>query len=115
MAWLRDIGLQFGDIIVKSDNETSIEEFDRVMERRASDEGRFTDDCREQSSGQLEEQSSQCRAWSELLHSSLEETCRVLEVAHSNWPEIAEHAGSLLTRSEVGRQAAYERPNGENR
>ena len=34
----------------------SFDEFDRIMEQPVSDEGRFTDDRREQSSGQLEKQ-----------------------------------------------------------
>ena len=71
MARLREIGLEFVDIIVKSDNEPAFDEFDRIVGQSASDEGRFADDRREQSSGQLEEQRnrresqiSQCIAWS---------------------------------------------------
>ena len=34
----------------------SFDEFDRILEQSASDEGRFADDRREQSSGQLKQQ-----------------------------------------------------------
>ena len=55
----------------KNTQRASIDEFDRLIGQLASDEGRFTDDRREQSSGQLEatgplrESFGQRRAWSE--------------------------------------------------
>ena len=54
MARLREIGLEFVDIVVKPDTKPALTSL-RVMEQLASVEGRFTDDCREQSSGQLQE------------------------------------------------------------
>ena len=36
MAWFRQIGLEFGDVIVKSDNERA-DELDRVVEQCACD------------------------------------------------------------------------------
>ena len=57
LAWLRKIGLEFVEIIVKSDNEPVLTSSGRLMDSnvRAMKVG-STDDCREWSSGQLEEQ-----------------------------------------------------------
>ena len=84
----------FGDIHRQARQRATLDEFDRVMEPSASDEGRFMDDCREQSSGQLERQ--QNRGISDLNSSANSGTvCSIC-------PWIAEHAGFLLSRFEVG-------------
>ena len=56
MAWLREIGLEFVDIIVKIRQRTGSDKLDQVMEHAESDEERIEDDHREQSSGQFKQQ-----------------------------------------------------------
>ena len=56
MAWLREIGLESVDIIVKSDNEPGVDKFDCVMEHDEGNDEWIKDDHREQSSWQFKEQ-----------------------------------------------------------
>ena len=56
MAWLREIGLEFVDMTVKSDNEPALTSLIDVVEHTDRDVGWIEDDQREWFSGQFEEQ-----------------------------------------------------------
>ena len=72
MAWLREIGLEFGDVVAKSDNEPALTSFDRVVAQFARDEGMIADDCREQSSGQWKRVIQWVQGMIKTIRSSLE-------------------------------------------
>ena len=54
MAWHRDLGLELGEIIVKSDTELSLTGVVESCSMFASDEGRIAADCRDSKSNGID-------------------------------------------------------------
>ena len=98
------------DIIVKSDNEPALTSLIASWSTMRAMTEWIKDDHREQSSWQFKEQWD-CREGGPVgagddqgrFAATIEGRWRVkIDATHSIWPWIAEHAGFLLTRFEVG-------------
>ena len=123
MTWLREIGLEFVDIIVKSDNEpvlTTLIESRSTLRAMKSGSRMIIETSPVGSSkgnGIVERATQSVQGIIKTMRSAIEEKCEVkIEVTHSVWLWIAEQAGFLLTRCEVGRggKTAYERLKGNS-
>ena len=123
MAWLREIGLESVDITAKSDNEpapTSVIASWSTMRAMTSGSRMSSRTVRlavrratELSRGRSRSVQGMIRT----IRSDIEGRWGVkIDATHSIWPWIAEHAGFLLTRFEVGRDGntAYERLKGKS-
>ena len=118
MAVLRDIGSEFVDIIVESDNEpalTSLTERWSTLRAMKSGSGMTIQNSPFGSwnSYRIVERAIQSgQGVIRTLRSTIEEQWEVKLVTHSVWLWIAEQARFLLTRFEVGGdgETAYERP-----
>ena len=112
MAWLREIGLESVDIIVKSDNELALTSLIASWSTTRA----MTSGLRmiiENSPVAIQSVQGMIRT----IRSDIEGRWRVkIDATHSIWPWIAEHAGFFLTRFEVGRdgKTAYERLKGKS-
>ena len=117
MAWLREIGLVSVDIIVKSDNEpalTSLVASWSTMRAMTSGSRMIIENSpvgSSKSNGIVERAIQSVQGMIRTMRSDIEGRWGVkIDATHSIWPWIAEHAGFLLTRFEVGRdgKTAYE-------
>ena len=124
MAWLREIGLESVDIIVKSDNEPALTSLIASWSTMRAMTSGSRDDHREQSNWQFKEEWN-CREGDPVGAGDDQDDSQrhrrtvgsvKIDATHSIWPWIAEHAGFLLTRFEVGRdgKTAYERLKGKS-
>ena len=122
MAWLREIGLEFHEVILKSDNEPAlvalIERW--VRERAAKGAGKTVTEHSpvrsSKSNGLVEKAVQDVQGMIRTMRSALEEKWGVkLGVEHPIWAWLAEYAGFLWTRFQVGRdgRTAYERLKGK--
>ena len=123
MAWLREIGLESVDIIVKSDNEpalTSLIASWSTMRAMTSGSRMIIEKSpvgSSKSNGIVERAVQSVQGMIRTIRSDIEGRWGVkIDVTHSIWPWIAEHAGFLSTRFEVGRdgKTAYERLKGKS-
>ena len=123
MAWLREIGLESVDIIVKSDNEpalTSLIALWSTMRAMTSGSRMIIENSpvgSSKSNGIVERAIQSVQGMIRTIRSDIEGRWGVkIDATHSIWPWIAEHAGFLLTRFEVGRdgKTAYERLKGKS-
>ena len=123
MAWLREIGLESVDIIVKSDNEpalTSLIASWSTMRAMTSGSRMIIENSpvgSSKSNGIVERAIQSVQGMIRTIRSDIEGRWGVkIDATHSIWPWIAEHAGFLLTRFEVGRdgKTAYERLKGKS-
>ena len=123
MAWLREIGLESVDIIVKSDNEpalTSLITSWSTMRAMTSGSRMIVENSpvgSSKSNGIVERAIQSVQGMIRTIRSDIEGRWGVkIDATHSIWPWIAEHAGFLLTRFEVGRdgKTAYERLKGKS-
>ena len=124
MAWLREIGLEFVDIIVKLDNElvlTSLIESWSTMRAMKSGSRVIIETSpagSSKSNGIVLRAIQSVQGMIRAIRSAIEETWEVkIDVTHSLWPWIVEEAGIPLTRFEVGRdgKTAYKRLKGNRR
>ena len=122
MAWLRELGYEFCDIIVKSDNEPALTSLVETWGRlRAAQGGQrmvveHSPVHSSKSNGVVERAIQAVQGMIRTMRSALEDKWGVkLEVAHPVWTWLAEYAGWMLTRGEVGRdgRTAYERIKGK--
>ena len=107
-AQLCEIGLEFAENIVKSDNKPTFDELDRVMEHtlRAMKSGSRM--IMEKSTRHFKEQRD--RRASRTIRSAIEEKCEVkTDVTHSASPCVTEQSGFLFTKFERDGKKAYER------
>ena len=123
IAWLREIGLESVDIIVKSDNEpalTSLIASWSTMRAMTSGTRMIIDNSSvgsSKSNGVVERAIQSVQGTIRTIRSDIEGRWGVkIDATHSIWPWIAERAGFLLTRFEVGRdgKTSYERPKGKS-
>ena len=123
MAWLREIGLESVDIIVKSDNEpalTSLIASWSKMRAMTSGSRMIIENSpvgSSMSNGIVERAIQSVQGMIRTIRSDIEGRWGVkIDATHSIWQWIAEHAGFLLTRFEVGRdgKTAYERLKGKS-
>ena len=123
MAWLREVGLETVDIIVKSDNEPALTSLIaswstmRAMRSGSRMIGENSPVGSSKSNGIIERAIQSVQGMISTIRSDIEERWRVkIDATHSIWPWIAEHAGFLLTSFEVGRdgKTAYERLKGKS-
>ena len=122
MAWLREIGLESVDIIVKSHHEpalTSLIASWSTMRAMTSRSRMIIENCpvgSSKSNGIVERATQSLQGMIRTIRSDIEGRWTVkIDVTHSIWPWIAGHAGFSLTRFEVGRdgKTAYERLKGK--
>ena len=123
MAWLRELRLESVDIIVKSDNEpalTSLIASLSTMRAMTSGSRMIIENSpvgSSKSNGIVERAIQPVQEMIRTIGSDIEGRWGVkMDATHSIWPCIAEHAGFLLTRFEVGRygKSAYERLKGKS-
>ena len=122
MSWLKEIGCEYGDLIIKSDNEPAltkmVEEWAKV--RSTTGGGKtiieHSPTRSSKSNGVVERAVQSCQGMIRTLRSALEVRLGVhLGAENRMWCWIAEYAGHLLTRFEVGKdgKTAYERMKGK--
>ena len=118
IAWLREIGLESVDIIVKSDNEpalTTLIASWSTMRAMTSGSRMIIENSPVGSSninGIVESAIQSVQGMIRTIRSDIEGRWGVkVDATHSIWPWIAEHAGFLLTSLRAGRdgKTAYER------
>ena len=121
-AWMREIGVQFTDISVKSDNEPALVSLIDAIgrDRAARGGGRMVVEhspvFSSKSNGFVERAVQSVQGVVRTLRSALESRWGVrLSVDHGIWTWITEYAGWLLTRFQVGSdgKTAYERVKGK--
>jgi hypothetical protein len=122
MAWLRELGVEFNDIIVKSDNVPALVSMVEAWGRLRAVKGggkmvvEHSPVHSSQSNGVVERGIQAVQGMIRTMRSALEEKWGVkLEVVHPVWSWMAEYAAFLLTRCEVGKdgKTAYERLKGK--
>lgn len=122
MAWLRELGVEFNDIIVKSDNEPALVSMVEAWGRLRAVKGggkmvvEHSPVRSSQSNGVVERGIQAVQGMIRTMRSALEEKWGVkLEVVRPVWSWMAEYAAFLLTRCEVGKdgKTAYERLKGK--
>ena len=107
MVWLREIGLEVVGIIVKSDTEPALTSLTESWSNLRAMKGgsrmivESSPVGSSQSNGTVERAIQSVQGMVRTLRSSLEEKCEKMLEAVQRW--IAEHAGFLLTRFEIGR------------
>ena len=123
MAWMRELGYEFCDVIVKSDNEPALVSLVEAWGKlRAAKGGKrmvieHSPVHSSKSNGVVERAVQAVQGMIRTMRSALEEKWGAkLDVAHPIWTWMAEYAGWLLTRCEVGRdgKTAYERIKGKH-
>ena len=122
MAWMKELGYEFCDVIVKSDNEPALVSLVEAWGKlRAARGGQrmvveHSPVHSSKSNGVVERAVQGVQGMIRTMRSALEEKWGIkLDVVHPIWAWIAEYAGWLLTRCEVGRdgKTAYERIKGK--
>ena len=97
MAWLRELGLEFVDIIVKADSEPALKSGPKMITENSLVGS-------SKSNGAVERAIQSVQGMIRTICSAIEETWEVkIDATHSVWPWIAEEAGFLLTCFDVGR------------
>ena len=123
IAWLREIGLESVDIIVKSDNEpalTTLIASWSTMRAMTSGSRMIIENSPVGSSninGIVESAIQSVQGMMRTIRSDIEGRWGVkIDATHSIWPWIAENAGFLLTSLRAGRdgKTAYERLKGKS-
>ena len=118
VAFMREIGCEFGDITMKSDNEEAIKALvsDVVRVRAAGGPGRVNVETSKAyssaSNGMVERGIRSVQGMVRVLRSALEDRIGAkIDGEHGIWPWLVEHAAFLLNRGEVGHdgKTAYER------
>ena len=119
VAFMREIGCEFGDLTMKSDNEESIKALVTEVARvRAAGGGpgrlnvETSKTYSSASNGVVERGIRSVQGMVRVLRSALEEKLGVkVDGGHSVWPWLVEYAAFLLNRGEVGHdgKTAYER------
>ena len=112
MAWLGEIGWKFVTIVVKSDNEPALSSLVESWRNLRAMKGVSRMNVENSPVGQLEGQRNCGASYSissghgqndtQLTRSTVVGV--FVEFVHSIWPWIAEHAGFLLTRFQVGHE-----------
>ena len=118
VAFMREIGCEFGDITMKSDNEEAIKAVvsDVVRVRAAGGPGRVNVETSKThssaSNGMVERGIRSVQGMIRVLRSALEDRIGTkIDGEHGIWPWLVEHVAFLLNRGEVGHdgKTAYER------
>ena len=119
VAFMREIGCEFGDITMKSDNEESIKALVTEVTRvRAAGGGPGRTNVESSkayssaSNGMVERGIRSVQGMIRVLRSALEDKLGVkVDGGHSVWPWLVEYAAFLLNRGEVSHdgKTAYER------
>ena len=118
VAFMREIGCEFGDLMMKSDNEESIKALvsDVVRVRAAGGPGRTNIETSKTyssaSNGVVERGIRSVQGMVRVLRSALEDRIGAkIDGEHGIWPWLVEYAAFLLNRGEVGHdgKTAYER------
>ena len=118
VAFMREIGCEFGDMTIKSDNEESIKALvsDVVRARAAGGPGRVNVETSKTyssaSNGIVERGIRSVQGMVRVLRSALEDRIGAkIDGEHGIWPWVVEYAAFLLNRGEVGHdgKTAYER------
>ena len=122
LAWMRELGCEQSDVIVKCDNEPAIVAVVNELGRlRAAKGGRRmvvenSPVHSSKSNGVIERGVQTAQGMIRTLRSALEDRWGVkLDTDHAVWSWMAEYAGWLVTRGEVGKdgRTAYERLKGK--
>ena len=122
MAWIRELGLEFGDVIVKSDNEPALVSLVETWGRERAIKGgkrmvvEHSPVHSSKSNGVVERAVQTVQGMIRTMRSALEDKWGVkLSIGHPVWTWMVEYAAFLLTRFEVGKdgKTAYERMKGK--
>ena len=122
MAWLKEVGCEHGDLIIKSDNEPALKHLVEDWAKLRSTKGggktiiEHSPIKSSKSNGVVERAVQSCQGMIRTLRSALEAKYGVvIGIENRLWCWVAEYAGHLLTIFEVGRdgKTAYERLNGK--
>lgn len=122
LAWMREIGCEVGPVTVKSDNEPAllalIDHLARLRAAKGASRMMVENSpvFSSKSNGIVERAVQSVQGLIRTLRSSVEDKWSVkLPTDHAIWPWLAEYAGYLLTRAEVGKdgRTAYERLKGK--